>query len=372
MSDIAMDGTTPSATAAPDAPMPVSYRRYALALLVAIYTVNFLDRQVVTQLIEPIKNELKLDDFQVGAMGGLWFAILYTVLGIPIARIADRGDRPAIMTVSLAVWSGFTVLAGFAWNFWVLAISRMGVGVGEAGCTPTAHSLISDYFPKASRARAMAIYSMGISIGSLLGMALGGIIAGSWGWRVAFLVAGAPGLILAVLTAFTLIEPRRKTNYVRHASSPHIPITEALRLLSRKPTFWYLALGGAFASSVAYAHSFFIASFFMRNYFPEVTIASSGFGMTQLGYLGLFMGLAAGIGGVTGSWLGGWWCDKFGVKDARQFLTLPLLFPFISLPVFWYLCSLHDINLAMLLLIIPNIGIAIWYGPVYGGVPGLV
>ena len=170
MSDIAMDGTTPSATAAPDAPMPVSYRRYALALLVAIYTVNFLDRQVVTQLIEPIKNELKLDDFQVGAMGGLWFAILYTVLGIPIARIADRGDRPAIMTVSLAVWSGFTVLAGFAWNFWVLAISRMGVGVGEAGCTPTAHSLISDYFPKASRARAMAIYSMGISIGSLLGI----------------------------------------------------------------------------------------------------------------------------------------------------------------------------------------------------------
>ncbi|MEQ1781086.1 MAG: MFS transporter [Hyphomonadaceae bacterium] len=373
MTDVTMgEASAVETPAAPTAPMPVSYRRYALALLVAIYTVNFLDRQVVTQLIEPIKNELKLDDFQVGAMGGLWFAILYTVLGIPIARLADRGDRPAIMTASLAIWSGFTLLAGNAWNFTVLAISRMGVGVGEAGCTPTAHSLISEYFPKASRARAMAIYSMGISIGSLLGMALGGIIAGSWGWRVAFLVAGAPGLVLAVLAAFTLAEPRRKLNYVQSAASPHLPIGEALRLLSRKPTFWLLALGGAFASSVSYAHSFFIASFFMRNYFPEVTIASSGFGMTQLGYLGLFMGLAAGIGGVIGSWLGGWWCDKFGAKDARQFLTLPLLFPFISLPVFWYLASLHDINLAMLLLIIPNIGVAIWYGPVYGGVPGLV
>lgn len=360
---------SPPATAPP---VSVSYRRYALALLVAIYTVNFLDRQVVTQLIEPIKNELKLDDFQVGAMGGLWFAILYTVLGIPIARWADRGDRPVIMAASLTIWSGFTLLAGSAWNFTVLAISRMGVGVGEAGCTPTAHSLISEYFPKASRARALAIYSMGISIGSLLGMALGGIIAGSWGWRVAFLVAGAPGLILAVLAAFTLVEPRRATKFKPSADTPHIPITQALALLSRKPTFWLLALGGAFASMVSYSHSFFITSYFMRNYFPEVTQASSAIGMTQLGYLGLFMGLAAGIGGVIGSWTGGWWCDKFGSRDARQFVTLPLVFPFIGLPIFWYLLSLHDINVAMLLLIIPNIGVAIWYGPVYGGVPGLV
>lgn len=373
MNDVTMgEQPTVEATAAPSSPVSISYRRYALALLVAIYTVNFLDRQVVTQLIEPIKNELKLDDFQVGAMGGLWFAILYTVLGIPIARWADRGDRPVIMTASLTIWSGFTLLAGSAWNFTVLAISRMGVGVGEAGCTPTAHSLIAEYFPKASRARAMAIYSMGISIGSLLGMALGGIIAGSWGWRAAFLVAGAPGLLLAILTAFTLVEPRRATKFKQSATTPHIPITQALAVLSRKPTFWLLALGGAFAAMVSYSHSFFITSYFMRNYFPEVTQASSALGMTQLGYLGLFMGLAAGIGGVIGSWSGGWWCDKFGSRDARQFVTLPLIFPFIGLPVFWWLLTLHDINMAMLLLIIPNIGVAIWYGPVYGGVPGLV
>jgi predicted MFS family arabinose efflux permease len=373
MTDLTMGDTRPAETTAATAtPMPVSYRRYALALLVAIYTVNFLDRQVVTLLIEPIKADLKLDDFQVGAMGGLWFALLYTILGIPIARAADKGDRPVIMTISLAVWSGFTLLAGAAWNFVVLAIARMGVGVGEAGCTPTAHSLISDYFPKASRARALAIYSMGISIGSLLGMALGGIIAGTWGWRAAFFVAGAPGLLLAALAIFSLVEPRRAVNFKPTAHAPHIPITQGLALLSRKPTFWLLALGGAFAASVSYSHSFFLTSYFLRNYYPEVTQAASGFGMTQLGYLGLAMGLAAGIGGVIGSWLGGWWCDKFGAKDARQFAVLPLVFPFIGLPVFWYLASLHDINLAMILLIIPNIGVAIWYGPVYGGVPGLV
>jgi MFS family permease len=371
MTDSVMDGA-PASTAAPSTPMPVSYRRYALALLVAIYTVNFLDRQVVTLLIEPIKQELKLDDFQVGAMGGLWFALLYTILGIPIARIADKGDRPTILTISLAVWSSFTLLGGAAWNFTVLAISRMGVGIGEAGCTPTAHSLIADYFPKQSRARAMSIYAMGISIGSLLGMALGGIIAGSYGWRVAFYVAGAPGLFLAVLTAFTLVEPRRKAGFKSTPASPYLPIGQALKVLSRKSTFWLLALGGAFAASVSYSHAFFLTSFWLRNYYPEVTQAAQSFGMTQLGYLGVAMGFAAGIGGVTGSWLGGWWCDKFGAKDYRQFVVPPLVFPIIGLPTFWYLISISDINLAMLLLIIPNIGVAIWYGPVYGGVPGLV
>ena len=358
-------------------PMPVSYRRYALGLMVAIYAINFLDRQIVTLLIEPIKKDLQLTDFEVGAMGGLWFALLYTFLGIPIARYADKGDRPLILSISLAIWSGFTVVAGFAVNFLMLAISRMGVGIGEAGCTPTAHSLISDYFPKESRSRALAIYSMGISIGSLLGMALGGIIAGSLGWRVAFFIAGAPGLILAVVAIMTLVEPRRqpKIDGVRAAiamPSNYLPVGQVLKVLFNKPTFWFFSFGAAFAATVSYAHSFYLTSFFLRNYFPEVTAASSGIGMTQLGYLGLFMGLAAGIGGVIGSWLGGWWCDRFGPKDLRHFVLLPLVFPFIGLPVFWYLISINDIWLAMGLLIIPNIGVAIWYGPVYGGVPGLV
>lgn len=368
-------------TAAPSSPMPVSYRRYALGLLVAIYTVNFLDRQIVTILIPDIKQDLNLSDTEVGLMAGLWFAILYTTLGIPIARWADRGDRPFIMTASLAVWSGFTVLAGFAQNFLMLAISRAGVGVGEAGCTPTAHSLLSDYFPKESRARALAIYSMGISIGSLLGMALGGIIAANWGWRVAFFVAGAPGLILAVVSALTLLEPRRASKLAAaqaaaKAKATHISTRDALKVLANKPTFWFFALAGAFSATVSYSHSFFLAGYFTYTQGDTLTAAAQFYGIggnnPGTAYLGIGLGFAAGIGGVIGSWLGGWWCDKYGAKDLRHFATLPLIFPFIGLPVFWYILTLDDMVLAMILMIIPNIGVAIWYGPVYGGVPGLV
>jgi len=361
----------------PDAPetehgVAKGYRRYALGLLVLVYTVNFLDRQIVTNLIEPIKNDLRLTDGQVGAMAGLWFAILYTTIGIPIARLADKGDRPWIMSISLAVWSGFTLMAGFAQNFLTLAISRMGVGVGEAGCTPTAHSLIAEYFPKKSRARAMSIYSMGISIGSLLGMALGGLIADSYGWRAAFFVAGAPGLILAAFSALTLIEPRRKRGYAATAASPYLPIPAALRVLSRKPAFWCLALGGAFASMVSYSHSFYLSSFFLRNHMDGLIETAAQFGLKPMGFLGLATGIAAGIGGVIGSYAGGWYCDRFGTKDARAYTTLPLVFPFIGLPTFWFLIGQDNIMLAMVLLIVANIGVAIWYGPVYGGVPGLV
>jgi len=363
------------------APAPVSYRRYALGLLVAIYTVNFLDRQIVTILIPDIKTELNLSDTEVGAMAGLWFAILYTTLGIPIARWADRGDRPWILTASLAVWSGFTVLAGFAQNFIMLAISRAGVGIGEAGCTPTAHSLLSDYFPKESRARAMSIYAMGISIGSLLGMGLGGVIAANWGWRTAFFVAGAPGLVLAVVAALTLLEPRRASKLAAAqaeaaAKARRVSTAQALKVLGNKPTFWLFALGAAFAASVSYSHSFFLAGYFVFTQPQGLADAAAFFGIggsnPGIAYLGLGLGFSAGIGGVIGSWLGGWWCDKFGAKDLRQFVTLPLLFPFIGLPVFWYVAGMQDMVLAMILMIIPNIGVAIWYGPVYGGVPGLV
>src|SRR3954466_5615291 len=190
------------------APVSASYGRYALTLLVLIYTVNFLDRQIITTVGEAIKVDLRLTDSQMGALGGIFFAFVYTVLGIPIARVADRANRPLVMTLSLAVWSGFTVLSAYAKTYGILAISRAGVGVGEAGCSPTAHSLLADYFPQEKRASALAIYSMGISIGTLLGMAIGGIVAENWGWRTAFLVAGAPGLIFAVVAILTLKEPR--------------------------------------------------------------------------------------------------------------------------------------------------------------------
>jgi MFS family permease len=380
LAEIAVD-TAVGAT--PGEAVSKSFRRYALALLVAIYTVNFLDRQVVTTLIEPIKADLHLTDTQVGAMGGLYFAILYTVLGLPIARLADRGDRPLILTLSLTVWSGFTVLAGFAQNFLTLAISRMGVGVGEAGCSPTAHSLLSDYFPRESRATALAIYSMGISIGTLLGMAIGGIVAERWGWRPAFLVAGAPGLLFGLLALVTLKEPRRKLTQAARAKlaateAGQMPLPQVLKVLSQKPTFWAFALGGAFTAFVSYAHSFYLTSFFLRNHSPELAELAGRFGMAPaaghppLGFVSLALGLSAGIGGAFGSWLGGYAADTLGARDIRNYALFPLVMPFISLPVFWFVLGTDNMALALVLLLIPNIAVASWWGPVYGGVQGLV
>ncbi|MFM8356895.1 MAG: MFS transporter, partial [Gammaproteobacteria bacterium] len=146
------------------------YRRYAIGLLFLVYVFNFLDRQIVTILAEPIKRDLGIADWQLGLMTGTAFAIFYCTLGIPIARLAERRNRPWIIGLSLAAWSGFTALCGMAQNFWQLVLARVGVGIGEAGCSPPAHSLIADYAPKEERASAMAVYLLGNPIGALLGV----------------------------------------------------------------------------------------------------------------------------------------------------------------------------------------------------------
>jgi predicted MFS family arabinose efflux permease len=363
------------------APVSASYGRYALALLVAIYTVNFLDRQIITTIGESIKNDLHLTDSQMGALGGIYFAAVYTILGIPIARVADKSNRPLVMTISLALWSGFTVVSGVARTYAVLAFARAGVGIGEAGCSPTAHSLLADYFPPNKRATALAIYSMGISIGTLLGMAIGGIVAEHYGWRNAFFVAGAPGLIFALLAIFTLREPRSQLSRDAQAAanaSSHIPLLMVFSTLEQRPTFWLFGLGGALTSFVSYAHGQFFTPFFLRNHAHELTVLAGQFGMAPapgkppLGFISLALGLGAGLGGAFGSWLGGVLADKWGAKDVRNYALFPLLVPFVSLPVLWYAAGTNNMLLALLLLLIPNIGVGAWWGPVYGGVQGLV
>ena len=184
------------------------YRRYVLWLLLLVYVVNFLDRQVINILAEPIRNDLHLADWQLGLLSGFAFGIVYTILGFPLARAADRHDRSVIIAGCLGAWSLFTGACGLAQNFLQLVLCRAGVGVGEAGCTPTSHALIADYSPKEKRASALAFYAMGTPIGSLLGLAIGGAMSDYFGWRLAFFVAGAPGRVLAVLCLFTLKEPR--------------------------------------------------------------------------------------------------------------------------------------------------------------------
>ena len=285
------------------------------------------------------------------------------------------------MTLSLALWSGFTVLSGLARNYGVLAVARAGVGVGEAGCSPTAHSLLADYFPPQKRATALAIYSMGISIGTLLGMAIGGIVAEHYGWRTAFLVAGAPGLVFAVLAIFTLREPRNQLSRDAQAAanaSSHISLLMVFSALEQRPTFWLFAMGGALTSFVSYAHGQFFTPFFLRNHAHELTVLAGQFGMAPapgkppLGFVSLALGLGAGIGGAFGSWLGGVLADKLGQKDIRNYALFPLLVPFVSLPVRLVRGRHRQHAAGLVLLLIPNIGVGAWWGPVYGGVQTMV
>ncbi|MDE0952865.1 MAG: MFS transporter, partial [Halioglobus sp.] len=175
------------------------YKHYVLIIMMLVYACNALDRQILSVLLEPIKQDLGLSDTQLGLLSGMGFALFYATMGVPIARWADRHSRVNLISVAIVLWSGMTALSGAASNFLQLGLARVGVGVGEAGCTPPAHSLIADYFESGERVRAMAIYSLGLPIGVALGYLLGGWINEIYGWRMAFICVGLPGLVLAVV-----------------------------------------------------------------------------------------------------------------------------------------------------------------------------
>lgn len=355
------------------APVSTAYRRYALWVLLIIYTLNFLDRQVVNILAEPIKRDLHLADWQLGMMTGLAFAIFYTVLGIPIARMAETKNRPFIIGASVAAWSAFTVLCGFTQNFWQLILARIGVGVGEAGCTPPAHSLITDYVPKEKRASAIAFYSIGTPLGTLAGMAMGGLIADAYGWRVAFMVAGAPGVIFALIAAFTLVEPRKQMAAEMAArASSQISFAAALAVLATKKTFWLVALAASIKAFIGYGHAPFTASFFFRNHGAEIAELAAMFGLKSAGFLGLALGLIGGTAGVIGAWLGGVFADRLGAKDLRAYVTVPAIASVITIPIYILAVSLDAPMPAIGLLAINALLGTLWYGPVYATAQSIV
>jgi len=365
---------TDSAIARPAAaggPMFVTdaQRRYAMWLLLLIYIFNFIDRQVVNILAEPIKHDLQITDTQIGLMTGLAFAIFYTVLGIPIARIADRSHRPRIIAVALAVWSGFTALSGVAQNFTQLVLCRIGVGVGEAGCTPPAHSLISDMYPKEKRASALAFYSLGVPIGAVVGTIAGGTLADAFGWRWAFVVCGLPGLVLAALAFFTLAEPRARqvatTLKTAGAAVNSATVGEVLKLLWSKKTFWFIAFAAAIKAFIGYGHAPFTASFFLRTHGAEIKVMADALGMGPLGFLSVFLGLIAGIGGILGTILGGRIADKYGRIDYRHWAGVPAIASVIVIPIFMIAMFAPSVWIAIPLLGLNAILGTLWYGPVY-------
>jgi MFS transporter, Spinster family, sphingosine-1-phosphate transporter len=332
------------------------YKRYALLILLVVYTFNFVDRQIVTILQEQIRAEFDLKDWQLGMMTGLAFAMFYTVLGIPIARLADRGaNRVNIIAIALAFWSAMTALCGTATSFVQLLLYRIGVGVGEAGCTPPAHSIISDMFKKEEVGRAMGVYAIGIPLGGMIGLILGGWIADQWGWRTALFVAGLPGVALAIIVKLTLKEPPRQNR--SHGDSP--PIFGVFATMLKKPAFVHLALASGLCAFVGYGIGAWLPPYFQRSF---------GFGTFEAG---LTFGLMGGITGIIGTYLGGWLGDRYGAKNPKAFLLIPAVALIASLPLHVLALMSGNWMIAIALLIIPSLLNNLWIAPAFAVTQGL-
>jgi predicted MFS family arabinose efflux permease len=310
----------PEPPAGAPAPDPAERRRaYALGLLLVVYVFNFVDRSILAILLEPIKQEFRPSDTALGVLSGIAFAVIYSTLGIPIARWADRGSRKTIISLSLFVWSAMTALCGLVTSFWQLVAARIGVGVGEAGCSPPAHSLISDYFPPERRATAFGIYSLGIPIGGSFGVLAGGWINQWFDWRTAFLVVGLPGVALAVISQLTLREPERR-GATHEAGSAPLPVRTVARQLWARRSFRHLALAGALHSLVGYGVGTWNAAFLMRTH---------GMGTGEVGTWLAGIGLLAG---GLGTYLGGALADRLRPRDERWSLWLPGAAILLALP----------------------------------------
>jgi MFS family permease len=347
--------------------LAITNPKIMLFALLLVYILNFLDRQIINILAEPIKGELGLSDTQLGLLAGPAFAVFYAVLGIPIARYADNAktNRVWLISVCLAVWSAMTALCGVAQNFLQLALARIGVGVGEAGCTPAAHSLIADSVPPEKRSSAIAFFGLGIPIGGLLGLIIGGVVNDQYGWRIALMLVGMPGILLAFVLPLLIRDPRRCADsaHFNTADTPvkaKLSIKDAVREVFASKAYLYVFIAASFTAFLSYGKGLWTISFFIRSHGLSTTEA------------GLAMAVALGISGIIGTWLGGKMADVFGKRDKRHILTLPAIGMAIAAPILFAGYWAEDWRIAVALLILPTILNSAYYGPAYGCVQGLV
>lgn len=299
-----------------------------LAFLVALYIINYVDRQILAVLLEPIKRELGASDTQMGLLTGPAFALFYTVAAIPIARLADAGVRRDVIVVGVAVWSVMTAACGFARSFVELALARVGVGTGEAALNPAAHSLLSDYFPPEKRATALALYNVGGNVGIMAGIMLGGYVGERFGWRNAFLIVGIPGLLAAVATRFVLVEPPRGGQEGLPVEADLATTREVMRFMLRQRTFRHLALSSALYAFAANGFTIWGMTFLVRVHDMSI------------GEAGLAVGPIQGLGGGLGTYLGGRMSDALSRRDERFAVWVSavggaLALPFLAIFLFW-------------------------------------
>jgi predicted MFS family arabinose efflux permease len=324
-----------------------------LLMLILVYVLNFLDRQIISILAVPIRAEFHLSDSQTGWLGGLAFGLFYSVLALPAAWIADRASRVGVMAAALALWSGFTALCGMVGSFAQLFIARMGVGIGEAGGVAPAYSLIADLFPPKMRARALAVYSLGIPLGAAAGVYIGGLLASDW--RRAFLIVGLAGLVLALPFRLLVREPKREP---AHTAGPGNLIVQAMRVCA-KPSFWLLSLGAGFASLVGYGLLFWFPSFLVRSLHFDLPGA------------GRFLALILLIGGVIGMSLGGVLADRLGAARKSAYALIPAAAFLASAPLYALGVTAHSSLSAFWLFLIPQALGLMWFGPILTAVQHL-
>ena len=335
-------------------------RNYALGLLTVVYSFNFIDRQLLSILQESIKLDLSLSDSQLGLLTGFAFALFYVTAGIPIARIADRSNRRNIVAISIGLWSFMTALSGFVQNYGQLLAARVGVGVGEAGGSPPSHSIVSDIFPPESRASALAFYSTGVNIGILFGFLFGGWLNEFFGWRVAFMVVGAPGILIAILVRYTLREPIRGLMEKKKVSDAQPPFMEVVHLLWSRKSFRHMALGAGLNALAAYATINWLASFFIRTH-----------GMST-GELGTWLALSTGLLGAIGVFGGGVLADKLAPSDKRWYVWLPSLIGFFCVPFMIGVYLVPNQYVALFLSFIPGLLFNVYLGTSIATSHGLV
>lgn len=330
-----------------------SEANYVLGVLFVVIMLNFLDRQIISILAEPIKREMDLSDKQIGLMSGLSFALFYTTLAIPVAALADRWNRSRIIAIAIAIWSAMTMLCGAAQNFLQLFLARVGVGIGESASGPASHSLIADFFPPETRSGAMGVYGAAVPLGAFIALAGGGWIVESFDWRVAFFIAGVPGVVVALVVWWTVKDPRGSVT-LRQAFEPdpsQLKFSDAIKELWAKPTYWHLVMAGVLIQFVAYGTAAFYGSLYVRVF---------GIGYAELG---LKLGLMVAVAGVSGAWLGGRIGDKFGGGRPGASLLLVACVFLVAVPSTFAAVNVANVNLSIVLLGVMTFASTFYYGP---------
>ena len=341
------------------------YRWYALGILVLVFTSSHVDRQIMGILLEPIKHDLGASDTQMGFLIGLTFALFYATLGMPIAMLADRGNRRNIIALAITIWSGMTAVCGFAQSFLQLVVARIGVGIGEAGSSPPSHSMISDMFPLKQRGTAMGIYAIGVNLGLLIAYLAGGWMSENWGWRTTFIVVGLPGLAIALLVRFTVAEPERGGSdridgVAPKAQAPAPPFLSVVKYMWSTPATRHAVFGSSLAGFVGYGMVLWLPAFFVR---------SHGLSQTEVGFT---LALMSGVVGGTGTFVAGKLADILARRDERWFGWLVGIAKAGLVPFLVLFFLIEDFVTSLYVYLIPAFFAGFYLAPTFAMIQSLV